>query len=136
MIKILNLPEDLNIDKRIEKKMLEVYGICPYCNNNHLLEGDPDDSSSHFYSKYVVYHIYSAGYGPIDKKTFIFKKKYEHKKMIFHCNKCGMKWESPKYPILGNDTDANTAIFHAWQEGKNMEINTLLLTTLKENENI
>lgn len=131
MIKVLNLPEDLNIDKRIEKKMLEVYGTCPYCNNNNLFEGDPDDSSS-FYSKYVVYRIYSAGFGPINKKTFIYKKKYEHKKMIFHCNKCGMKWESPEYPILGNDTDANTAIFHAWQEGKNMEVNTLLLSVMKE----
>jgi len=132
MIKVLNLPEDLDIDKRIEKKMLEVYGTCPYCNNNYLYESDPDDRSSHFYSKYVVYHVYSAGFDPIDKKTFIYKKKYEHKKMIFRCNRCKMKWESPKYPILGNDTDANTAIFHAWQEGKNMEVNTLLLSVMKE----
>lgn len=133
MIKVLNLPKDLDIDKKIEKKMLEVYGTCPYCNNNYLCEGDPDDISFHYlYPKNVVYHVYSVGFYPIDKKTFIYKRKYEHKKMIFHCNKCGMKWESPKYPILGGDTDVNTAIFHAWQDKKNMEVNTLLLSVIKE----
>ena len=134
MIKVLNLPEALDIDKRIEKKMLEVYGTCPYCNNDDLFEGDPDDNnfSSYLFKDSVIYHAYSVGFGPIDKKTFIYKKKYEYKKMIFRCNRCKMKWESPKYPILGNDTDANTAIFHAWQEGKNMEVNTLLLSVMKE----
>ena len=55
--------------------------------------------------------------------------------MKFNCHKCGMIWASPSYPIVGDDVAANNAIFHAWQEGKNMEVNTLLLTVIDKKEN-
>jgi hypothetical protein len=38
-----------------------------------------------------------------------------------------MTWNSPEYPVLGSDKEANKAIFNAWKDGKNMEVNTLLI---------
>lgn len=127
MINVIKLPEELDIDKRIFNKMLEVYGTCPYCNNNVLrMDGYPYDRA---YFESVIYEEKDDGVKSIGK-TGLFKKEYKWKKIRFHCYKCNMIWDSPSYPIVGNDVDANNAIFHAWQKGKNMEVNTLLLTVI------
>ena len=118
MINIIRLPKEINIDKRIYNKMLEVYGTCPYCNKNTSR----------------TYEVWASGIRPIGKNGLFKKKEYEWRKIRFHCCKCDMIWESPSYPVVGNDVDANNAIFHAWQEGKNMEVNTLLLTVINEKE--
>ena len=55
MINVVRLPKELDIDKRIWIKMLEVYGTCPYCANEDVREEvyhftyDPD------YEKSVTY---------------------------------------------------------------------------------
>ena len=143
MIKVLNLPENLNIDKRIEKKMLEVYGTCPYCNNPIREEnanyncfsyshGYRKDSLGRTLNEIVDYKTIDAGADYIGGESKLFNHLYNWRKIAFTCNKCGMKWEGPKYPLVGGDADANTAIFNAWQEGKDMEVNTLLLSVMKE----
>lgn len=132
MINVVRLPKKLNIDNRIWDKMLEVYGICPYCNNNALrADSYPYD---HTYFESVIYEEKDDGIRPIGKTGLFKKKEYKWKKIRFHCYKCDMVWDSPSYPIVGNDVDANNAIFHAWQEGKNMEVNTLLLTVIDKKE--
>lgn len=143
MIKVLKLPNDMDIDNRIEKKMLEVYGTCPYCNNPIREEnvdyncfsysyGYRKDSLGRTLNEVVDYEIKDVGADYIDGKSKLFNHLYNWQKIVFTCNKCGMKWEGPKYPLVGNDADANTAIFHAWQDGKDMEVNTLLLSVMKE----
>lgn len=140
MIRVTRLPNDMNIDKRINKKMLEVYGTCPYCNNpikediNYYNYSfcNMKDSLNRSFEEVVDYEIKDAGADYIVGKSKIFNHLYNWQKIAFTCNKCGMKWESPKYPLVGDDADANTAIFHAWQNGKDMEVNTLLLSVMKE----
>ena len=129
MINVVRLPKELNIDKRIWNKMLEVYGTCPYCSNENLREENPYNWDPD-YSKAVTFEEKDAGIRPIGKTGLFKKKEYKWKKIRFHCRKCDMVWDSPSYPIVGNDVDANNAIFHAWQRGKNMEVNTLLLTVI------
>lgn len=129
MINVVRLPEELDIDKRIWNKMLEVYGTCPYCANENISQKNsyslyPD------YSKSVTFEEKNAGIRAIGKTGLFKKKEYQWKRIRFHCRKCDMVWDSPSYPIVGNDVDANNAIFHAWQRGKNMEVNTLLLTVI------
>lgn len=145
MIKVTRLPNDMNIDNRIRKKMLEVYGTCPYCNNtlreedvnydyyyNHPPYGYQKDSLGRTWKEVVDYEIKDAGEAYIGGKSKLFNHLYKWKKIIFTCEKCGMEWEAPKYPLVGDDADANTAIFHAWEQGKDMEVNTLLLSVMKE----
>lgn len=147
MIKVLKLPNDMNIDNRIKKKMLEVYGTCPYCNNpikeNNVNYdcfdygyGYRKDSLGRTLNEIVDYKIEDAGldYIDIDRKSKFFNRQYNWQKMVFTCMKCGMKWEAPKYPLVGDDSDANTAIFHAWEQGKNMEVNTILLSCMNKKE--
>lgn len=133
MINVLRLPGKLNIDDHMGEKILEVYGTCPYCQSDNLYS-----YSSIFnpYSKIgtVSYQEIKEGkLRPIGGKG-LFKKVYNWKHIKFNCHKCGMIWTSPSYPVVGDDIDANNAIFHAWQEGKNMEVNTLLLTVINEKE--
>lgn len=142
MIRVTRLPNDMNIDNRIKKKMLEVYGTCPYCNNTlreeNIIydyiygEGYRKDSLGRTLNEVVDYKIEDVGADYISGKSNIFNHLYNWQKIAFTCHKCGMKWEAPKYPIVGGDADANTAIFHAWQDGKDMEVNTLLLSVMKE----
>lgn len=129
MINVINLPKELNIDNRIWNKMLEVYGTCPYCNNNILREEVYHTYDAGYYES-VVYETKDVGIRPIGKTGLFKKKEYKWEKIRFHCRKCDMIWDSPSYPIVGNDVNANNAIFRAWQEGKNMEVNTLLLTVI------
>lgn len=135
MIDIVKLPDDLNIDKRILNKMLEVYGTCPYCLNSTLIEkrGNDDWFSDRdmFGSKkkHVSYDIEFSDTKPLSKKG-LFRKTYRWEILKFHCFRCGMTWNSPEYPVLGSDKEANKAIFNAWKDGKNMEVNTLLIGVL------
>lgn len=133
MINVIKLPKELDIDKRIWNKMLEVYGTCPYCSNNTLREESYHAYDREYFNS-VVFEEKDAGVRPIGKTGLFKKKEYKWKKIRFHCYKCGMIWDSPSYPIVGNDVDANNAIFHAWQRGKNMEVNTLLLTVIDKKE--
>lgn len=131
MIDIVKLPDDLNIDKRILNKMLEVYGTCPYCLNSDLIErGYNEDWDFKYYTFGIKKHVsYKSSYvreKPLSK-TGLFKKTYDWRKIMFHCYNCGMTWNSPEYPVLGDDKAANKAIFNAWKDGKNMEVNTLLI---------
>lgn len=135
MINVVRLPKELDIDKRIWHKMLEVYGTCPYCANEDVRE----EASYHWtydrdYNSSVTYEEKNDGERSIGKTGLFKKKEYKWKKIRFHCRRCDMVWDSPSYPIVGNDTDANNAIFHAWQRGKNMEVNTLLLTVIDKKE--
>lgn len=116
MIDVVKLPDALDMSKIIRKKMTEVYGTCPYCEESLRVNKNREDTGT-------VKSIKGSG---------IFRKKYEWERLKFECRNCGMEWMSPEYPIVSNDTDANNAIFHAWQNGKNMEVNTLLLGCLKE----
>lgn len=143
MIRVTKLPNDMDIDNRIKKKMLEVYGTCPYCNNpireknvNYncfsYSYGYRKDSLGRTLNEVVDYKITDAGKAYIGGESKLFNRLYNWKKIAFTCKKCGMEWEGPKYPIVGDDSDANTAIFHAWEQGKDMEVNTLLLSVMKE----
>lgn len=134
MINVIKLPEKLNIDNRIWNKMLEVYGTCPYCNNNTLRKEVLHAYDSEYFES-VIYEEKNDGTRPIGKKGLFKNKEYKWKRIRFHCRKCDMIWDSPSYPIVGNDVAANNAIFHAWQEGRNMEVNTLLLTVIDKKEN-
>lgn len=139
MIDIVKLPDDLNIDKRILNKMLEVYGTCPYCLNSALIErGYSEDWDLKYDSfgnkkKHVSYESSYICEKPLSK-TGLFKKTYDWRKIMFHCYNCGMSWGSPEYPVLGDDKAANKAIFNAWKEGKNMEVNTLLIGVLDKDK--
>ena len=132
MIDIVKLPDDLNIDKRILNKMLEVYGTCPYCLNSMLIEkrGSDDWFSERDAfgnkKKHVSYKSEFSDIKPLSK-TGLFRKTYHWRMLKFHCFRCGMTWNSPEYPVLGDDKAANKAIFNAWKDGKNMEVNTLLI---------
>lgn len=119
MIDVIKLPNDLSIDNRIKNKIREVYGTCPYCGEDRRVSSSEEQVTDYDSPKKI------GGSG-------LFKKKYHWYKREFECRECGMVWRSPEYPRLGDDTDANNAIFHAWQNGKNMEINTLLLECFKE----
>ena len=122
MIDIVKLPDDLNIDKRILNKMLEVYGTCPYCLNNMMIEkcalddwfSERDafgDKKKHVSYESVFHETKSLS------KTGLFRKTYRWEILKFHCFKCGMTWNSPEYPVLGDYIEANKAIFNAWKDG-------------------
>lgn len=131
MINVLRLPGKLNIDDHMHEKILEVYGTCSYCQSSNLY---PYSSSPYARVGTVSYQeIKEDKLRPIGGRG-LFKRVYNWKHIKFNCHKCGMIWASPSYPVVGDDIDANNAIFHAWQEGRNMEINTLLLTVIDEKE--
>lgn len=132
MINVLRLPGKLNIDDHMHEKILEVYGTCPYCQSSNLY---PYSSTSYSRIGTVSYQeIKEDKLRPIGGKG-LFKRVYNWRHIKFNCHKCGMIWASPSYPVVGDDVDANNAIFHTWQEGKNMEVNTLLLTVINEEKN-
>lgn len=77
MIDIVKLPDDLNIDKRILNKMLEVYGTCPYCLNSALIErGYSEDWDLKYDSfgnkkKHVSYEAHTYVKNHYQKQVFL-----------------------------------------------------------------
>lgn len=131
MIEVVKLPDALNVDERFKEKVLGVYGTCPYCGEDRLHHLEYYDFRLKRYGTGVSHWVVETDAKPI-KGNSLFHKKYKWQRMKFHCAACGMEWLSPEYPVVGNDVDANNLIFHAWQSGQNMEINTLLLGVIKQ----
>lgn len=134
MITIDRLPNDLNVDSRIEDKIIDVYGTCPYC--NHTYKEIKKDSYTLKYVEYKRSDIVRMG---SLSKNGLFKEKYPWHVMKFKCYGCGMEWSSPEYPRgLCESKKIKDTIFNSWQNGINTGMNTLLLTVLngdKKNDN-
>ena len=130
-IKIKKLPDDLNIDNRIDFKMIETYSGCPYCGTvpYEIL----DDGSMRYHAGTISRTRKFEENNEYDEPrkisgTGLFAKKYHWRRYLFCCNNCGMEWYSPSFPVgLAEDEKANEMIFKAWLNGKDLEVNTLLL---------
>ena len=130
-IKIKKLPDDLNIDNRIDFKMIETYSVCPYCGTvpYEIL----DDGSMRYHAGTISRTRKFEENNEYDEPrkisgTGLFAKKYHWRRYLFCCNNCGMEWYSPSFPVgLAEDEKANEMIFKAWLNGKDLEVNTLLL---------
>ena len=128
MIEIVKLPDDIDIESRIRRKMLDVYGTCPYCRNSELLYEYKYDKESKE-DNYVLYLDVYCETKPINKG--LFRKRYEWEKYMFSCHRCGMKWNSPEFPVITCDAELNKVVFDAWRNGEDTEVKTLLLGVVK-----
>lgn len=127
MIDVIKLPNELDITYRIKRKMLDVYGTCPYCLNEELRD---------YETRYgVSYESIKCGIKPI-RKGLLKRKECKWERYVFTCHNCGMVWGSPEFPILENDIKLNTAIFNSWKNRQmDMEVKTLLLGVINCDEN-
>lgn len=149
-ITITKLPTDLDLDKIVEKKMIETYCHCPYCYEriyqkeyNRFLKGHLDDPqgamefAEYQADKFIFHSIEKTKinseeplYRPIRKNNFfiIKNKKYFWNHIHYQCEKCGMEWDSPDYPVgLCGDQETRNEIFQAYIDSKEPDINTLLI---------
>ena len=149
-ITITKLPRDLDLDKMVEKKMIETYYHCPYCHdriyqkeyNRYLKTHSNDlqdvmDYAEYQATKQISYSIEKTKvndeplYKSIRKNNFsIIKanKKYFWKHVHYQCGNCGMEWDSPDYPVgLCGDQETRNEIFQAYMDSKEPDINTLLI---------
>lgn len=149
-ITITKLPRDLDLDKIVEKKMIETYYHCPYCHEkiyqeeyNRYLKKHPNDLqdvmdfAEYQATKSISYSIKKTEvnsetplYKPIRKNNFFFikNKKYFWKHISYYCERCGMEWSSPDYPVgLCEDQETRNEIFQAYMDSREPDINTLLI---------
>lgn len=100
-INITKLPDGMNPDEIMLKKIRKKYGICPFC--------------GHAVRTYIA-NLYltdsSTWYGikdknmPWYKKLFNKEKKQNWKIEHYTCNECGARWDSPPFPYaIGVDLD-------------------------------
>jgi len=105
-IKITRLPNDINPDVLVRKTMKEKYAVCPYCGNKDYVEWNFSMSSDIYKNKIIINEEEWYGY-PDGKDGFcgglIYSIKHRKelmnwRKYIYHCHKCGCKWESKAFP--------------------------------------
>ena len=152
-IKITKLPDDLDLDKIVKERMIETYRRCPYCFDKefhrlldkYIASGikpknaheKADDVAKSYVDFNCIYTTEKRGnyYERIKKplpqsNTGLFsrKKKYEWQHIEFKCQKCGMKWNSPDYPVgLCGDSETCNAIFHSYMNAREADISTFLI---------
>lgn len=149
-ITITKLPRDLDLDKIVEKKMIETYYYCPYCYEkiyqkeyNRYLKKHPDDPQEAMnFAEYQANEMISCStkrteingeslYKSIRKNNFFIikaNKKYFWNHIHYQCGNCGMEWDSPDYPVgLCGDQETRNEIFQAYMDSKEPDINTLLI---------
>lgn len=97
-IKIIKPPDMLNPNKIAEKKILEKYGVCPFCGEKRKFDYH-NGMNSQGISEYNT-----SWYGKHDGNSNEFScLRFWEKDMFWNCKKfechtCGAKWESPPYP--------------------------------------
>ena len=153
-IKITKLPDDLDLDKIVKERMIETYRRCPYCFDkefNKLLEQyknngmEPKDAHKRaddtlkrrvdYTCIWTVEKRKGDYYEKVEKplpqsNTGIFsrKKKYKWQHIEFECTRCGMKWNSPDYPVgLCGDSETCNAIFNSYMNAREADISTFLI---------
>lgn len=155
-IKITKLPNDLNLDRIIKKRMAETYRRCPYCYDKtfkkHLDEIKPPRNNRE--TKYTeddykradelslkdvtgMYHLVRDNFvgAPIEKpipgyKGNLFKKnkKFTWEYIHYKCGNCGIEWDSPEFPVgFSDDPEIINTIFENYNNAKEADINTFLI---------
>lgn len=106
-IKITRLPNDVNPDVLVRKAMKEKYAVCPYCGNKDYRDkwtlfnkGREQGVIGVDEEKWYGYpdgELWSNCNGLI--YTIKHRKELMNwKKYIYHCYKCGCRWESKPFP--------------------------------------
>ena len=86
-IKIIRVPNKLNKNEIEFSRTYDDYRHCPFCLEANRI-GDP------------VWYGSEEWYGTSDGKKglfALFKKRHHWKALIFTCDTCGAKWQSPPF---------------------------------------
>ena len=89
---ITKLPNELNPDILLDKRMREIYASkCPYCGNK--------DEYNVVYNWRGIEIRSSMEHHRINGEWWqIWKPSHQCRKLQMICHKCGTEWESPWYP--------------------------------------
>lgn len=92
-IKYTKLPNALDVDKLIRRKVKEVYGRCPYCASRSTVSEfcDVDGDGYDFDTTRMTLDGRDCDIYGGERFTWARAK--------FKCRRCGGKWESDYYPI-------------------------------------